>query len=152
MECTLSWRGLIRPTPRFITLPRPEAWKDYMPKAKPNQRLVKALNSYDPLVDSIRRLKPAEVTVVLESLHSEATLGGGLKPDEILQATAEFYSEPTTVTWGVSLRVALPHISKNKATLHRCFDTLNLASKVIREISEASKHEALRGSVPRNPH
>lgn len=139
MECHLSWRGMARPVPRFTGLQRPEKWKQYLPKVKKDERLLKALNSNSAVLDSIRRLKPAELTVVLQSLDSSLLRGGN--PEQVLEAMAEFYHEPTTVTWALSLRSALPQLSNTKATITRCYDILDLTGRAVREVSEASRRE-----------
>jgi hypothetical protein len=141
MECTLTWQGLLKQTPRFDTLKRSKVWEEYMPRVEPDERLVKALNACSPLMDLIRILKPSEITVMLESIHSDVTTRGKLTQEEILQAMAEFYNEPTTVTWGVSLRSALPHLSNTKMILCRCFDVVNMIAKIVRNVSESMKRK-----------
>jgi len=149
MECELSWSGLVKPTPHFVALQRPESWRTYMPKVRTDKRLLKALNSQGSLMDTIRKLKPAALDVALVSLHSGVMPDGRLRPDQLLQSMAEFYNEPTTVTWGVSLRTALPQLGRTKTTLNRCYELLDLISKTVREVSEASKdEEALHLSAP----
>ncbi len=141
MECILEYEGFISKKPIFRVRPDLNSLNKYLGGCLSiSSSLADRLNSDTKLLSLLKSVKPSDLKILLKSFDIPTFMPG----DRVgmLMAEAEYYSDPSELTWIISLTTLIPvtiffrrNILRNLEILRAvAYHVRNLYEEIIKEI------------------
>jgi len=136
MECELTYTGSFVKKPVLRPLRVLERLRKEIPELTNDDALIKRLSENETLMKLLLSVRPDDFVVMLQSFNVEgpATSGGG--PEGLTKMMAEFYKNPTKVTWLISLTRMIPRGPGTKNLYRNIFGVLKVSSEVILDLTK----------------
>jgi len=135
MECELTYSGSIVKRPLFKPLRILERLRKDIPDLTSDDSLIKKLSENVTLMKLISSVRPDDFVVMLQSFTIEGTaMAGG--PEGLTKMMAEFYKNPTKMTWLISLTRMIPRGPSTKSLYRNIFGILKVSSQEILDLTK----------------
>lgn len=131
MECILEYSGVLIKKPFFTQRPELMTLGKMVNGLSVNPTLRERLNSDQELLSLIRSLKPSDVRVLLKSYDVPTFMPG----DRVgmLMNEADYFNDPSEVTWIISLSAMLPASIFYKRNVMKAFKIIKVIASHVSE-------------------
>lgn len=110
LETDLRWSGLLLKKPRFEVSAGLRDLASHIEGVNPSNDLAERLNSNDRILKLVRRVKPDQLRVRLESVHLEHAGFESTEEMEPVDLIRRYYEKPHRVMWLIAVtRMNLPN-------------------------------------------
>ena len=140
MECVMQKKGLFRKNVYFKSPDYFQELQKYIPEIKASNRLSNVLNGNEKVIKLVKAINPEALTITLESIRDEyKTLIRG--PEDLRRAMAEFYKNPTHITWTITLATTLQKGPRLKGKIEKIVQLFNEIVTAINRVEESVEAE-----------
>jgi len=134
MECELKYTGSFVKKPLFRPLHVLDRMRKEIPELTDDDALIKELSGNETLMKLLSAVRPDDFVVMLQSFTIEETAMGG-SPESLTKMMAEFYRNPTKMTWLISLTRMIPRGPGTKNLYRNIFGILKVSSQEILDLT-----------------
>lgn len=134
MECELTYTGSLIKKPVFRPLRLLEKLRKEIPELTNDDSLMNRLSANKTLMTLLSAARPDDFVVMLQSFTTEGVAMAG-SPDGLTKTIAEFYKNPTRITWMLSLARMIPRGPSTKNLYRNIFGTLKVSSQEILDLT-----------------
>jgi len=131
MECILEYSGILVKKPSFIQRPELATLNKMVSGLSVSSTLRERLNDDQELISLIKSLKPSDVRVMLKSYDIPTFMPG----DKVgmLMSEADYFNDPSEVTWVISLSAMLPASIFYKRNVMKAFNIVRIIAGHVNE-------------------
>jgi hypothetical protein len=134
MECELTYTGTLVKKPVFRPLRLLEKLRKDIPELMSDDTLMKRIGENRTIMALLSSVRPDDFVVMLQSFTTEGAAAAG-SPDGLTKIMADFYANPTKMTWMLSLTKMIARGPSTKSLYRGIFGILKLSSQELLDLT-----------------
>jgi hypothetical protein len=135
MECELTYTGTLVKKPVFRPLRLLEKLRKDIPELISDDTLMKGIGENKTIMALLSSVRPDDFVIMLQSFTTEGAAAAG-SPDGLTKIMADFYANPTRMTWMLSLTKMIARGPSTKSLYRGIFGILKLSSQELLELTK----------------
>ena len=135
MECELTYTGTLVKKPVFRSLRLLEKLRKDIPELISDDTLMKGIGENKTIMALLSSVRPDDFVIMLQSFTTEGAAAAG-SPDGLTKIMADFYANPTRMTWMLSLTKMIARGPSTKSLYRGIFGILKLSSQELLELTK----------------
>ena len=137
LGCELSWSGFLLKKPHFKEYSVLGILKEHVPDMMMNDKLVKALNASDSVMQAVRKVRPDELYVALSCFTQAPSPEASSKFEAPIKHLVKYYHDPKEVVWVVNLNKLISRSIGYKKAFVNILMLVDAVSQVALETSRS---------------